>query len=69
VASAKWEVLVSKGTDPAVAKLERIQQLWHRLQREIPESPGYKELTDQIRVLSAEYVELIDAAKKLKESN
>jgi hypothetical protein len=58
---------MGKGTDPAVAKLERIQQLWHGLQREIPESPGYKEIMDQIRVLSAEYVALIDAAKKPKE--
>jgi len=60
---------MGKGTDPAVAKLKRIQQLWRELQREIPESPGYKELSEQIRVLSAEYLALIDAANKPKESD
>jgi hypothetical protein len=32
-------------------KLERIQQLWHEPQREIPESPRCKAIPDQIRVL------------------
>jgi hypothetical protein len=51
-------------TDPVAAKLERIQALWHDLQRETPDGPQYEALAKQIRVLSAEYKALVDGAKK-----
>ncbi|MGC1186273.1 MAG: hypothetical protein WA871_02670 [Candidatus Acidiferrales bacterium] len=53
-----------KETDPAVAKLERIQQLWIELERETPDGPQYKALVEQIRVLAAEYLALVNAPQK-----
>jgi hypothetical protein len=55
---------MDKETDPAVAKLKRIEQLWRELQREIPDSPAYKSIAEQIRVLSAEYQGLARPPKK-----
>jgi hypothetical protein len=55
-------------TDPAIAKLRRIRRLirrlWLELERETPEGPQYEALAEQIRVLSAEYKALVNAAKK-----
>jgi len=56
-------------TDGALAKLKRIRQLWIELERETPDGPQYEALAEQIRVLSAEYRELLDAPKKPEKSH
>jgi len=43
-----------KETDPAAAKLKRIEQLWLELQREIPDGPEYEALAERILALSIE---------------
>lgn len=53
-------------TNVAVEKLQRIQELWHELGRTKSNAPGYETLLEKIRVLSAEYQELVDAARKPK---
>lgn len=44
-------------------KLERIQELWRELQLMKPKTIEYEQLMERIRVLSAEYVALIDVPK------
>jgi hypothetical protein len=56
-------------TDGAVAKPKRIRQLWTKLERETPSSPQYEALAEHIRVLSAEYQELLGAPEKPEKSN
>ena len=51
-------------THIAVEKLQRIQELWRELGRTKSNAPGYETLLKKIRVLSAEYQELVDAARK-----
>jgi len=51
-------------TKVAVEKLQRIQELWRELGRTESSAPGYETLLKKIRVLSAEYQELVDAARK-----
>ena len=55
-------------TNVAVEKLQRIQELWRELGRMESSAPGYESLLKKIRVLSAEYQELVDAARKPKGS-
>jgi hypothetical protein len=55
-------------TNVAVEKLQRIQELWHELGRAKSDASGYKMLLEKIRLLSAEYQELVDAAGKPKTS-
>jgi hypothetical protein len=50
-------------TKVAVEKLQRIQELWRELGRTESSAPGYETLLKKIRVFSAEYPELVDAAK------
>jgi len=50
----------------AVEKLERIQELWREIGRTRANAPEYETLLKKIRVLSAEYQELVDAARKPK---
>jgi hypothetical protein len=51
-------------TNVAVEKLQRIQDLWRELGRTQSNAPEYETLLKKIRVLSAEYQELVDAARK-----
>jgi hypothetical protein len=51
-------------TDVVLDKLQRIQQLWLELGRTRLDTPEYVALMKKIRVLSAEYQALVDAAKK-----
>jgi hypothetical protein len=51
-------------TNVAIEKLQRIQELWRELGRTESNTPGYETLLKKIRVLSAEYQELVDAAWK-----
>jgi hypothetical protein len=51
-------------TKVAVEILKRIQELWHELGRTKSDAAGYETLLNKIRVLSAEYQDLVDAAKK-----
>jgi hypothetical protein len=51
-------------TNVAIEKLQRIQELWRELGRTESNAPGYETLLKKIRVLSAEYQELVDAARK-----
>ncbi len=44
--------------------LERIRQLWKELEQANPNSREYDAIMKQIRVLSDEYNDLIDAPKK-----
>lgn len=48
--------------------LERIHKLWKELERAKPNTTEYEELMEKIRVLSAEYVALIDVLKKPRKS-
>ena len=50
-------------------RLERILQLWKKLELTKPNTSEYVALMNQIRVLSEEYTALIDAPKKTRESN
>jgi hypothetical protein len=52
-----------KETDPAAAKLKRIEQLWLELQREIPDGPEYEALAERILALSIEYLALVKLSK------
>ena len=49
-------------------RLERIQQLWKKLELTKANTSEYVEIMNQIRVLSEEYRALIDAPKKPTES-
>jgi hypothetical protein len=51
-------------TNVAIEKLQRIQELWRELGRTESNAPGYETLLKKIRVLSAEYQELVEAARK-----
>jgi hypothetical protein len=51
-------------TNVAIEKLQRIQELWRELGRTESNAPGYETLLKKIRVLSAEYQELVDDARK-----
>jgi hypothetical protein len=51
-------------TKVAIEKLQRIQELWRELGRTESSAPGYEALMKKIRVLSAEYQELVDATMK-----
>ncbi|HEY4766001.1 MAG TPA: hypothetical protein VIH75_20170 [Candidatus Sulfotelmatobacter sp.] len=55
-------------TNPAVAKLQRIQQLWAELGRTKLNSPEYRDVMKKIRALSAEYQPLVDAPQKGEKS-
>jgi serine/threonine-protein kinase RIO1 len=48
--------------------LQRIQSLWKELELTRPDTSEYNALLNQIRVLSDEYVALIDVPKKPTES-
>jgi hypothetical protein len=48
--------------------LQHIQSLWKELELTKPDSSEYVVLLNQIRVLSDEYIALIDVPKKPKES-
>jgi hypothetical protein len=48
----------------AVDKLQYIQELWRELGRTKSSAPEYKKLMEKIHVLSAEYLELVEAARK-----
>jgi hypothetical protein len=48
--------------------LQRIQSLWKELELTKPDSSEYVVLLNQIRVLSDEYMALIDAPKKPSKS-
>jgi hypothetical protein len=48
--------------------LERILQLWKKLELAKPDTREYLALMNQIRVLSEEYRALIEAPKKPRES-
>ncbi|HXJ03737.1 MAG TPA: hypothetical protein VNH65_01475 [Candidatus Acidoferrum sp.] len=48
-------------------RLERIRQLWKKLEVTKPNTNEYAAIMNQIRVLSEEYRALIEAPKKLKE--
>jgi len=52
----------------AVEKLECIQELWREIGRTRAKTAEYDALLKQIRVLSAEYQQLVDAARKPKSS-
>jgi hypothetical protein len=52
----------------AIAKLQRIQELWVELGRAKLNSPEYQEIMQSIRSLSAEYQALIAAPQKGEES-
>jgi hypothetical protein len=56
-------------TNIAVDKLQRIQELWRELGRTKSDAARYETLLKKIRVLSDEYQELVDAARKPKGSN
>jgi hypothetical protein len=47
----------------AITKLEAIHQLWMELRRAKENTPEHEMLMEKIRVLSAEYQALVDAAK------
>jgi hypothetical protein len=51
-------------TSLAIEKLQHIQELWRELGRTKSSAPGYETLMKKIRILSAEYQELVDAARK-----
>ena len=48
--------------------LERIQTLWKQAEGLDPKTSEYKALEKQIRILSEEYMALIDAPKKARTS-
>jgi hypothetical protein len=50
--------------DKVFETLERIQQLWRELERLKPNTVEYERLIEKIRILSAEYVALIDVPRK-----
>jgi hypothetical protein len=52
--------------DLAVDKLRRIQQLWTELGRTKLNAPEYQTVLARIRILSAEYQAILDAAPKPK---
>jgi hypothetical protein len=51
-------------TNPAIDKLQRIQQLWAELGRTKLNSPEYKDIMKRLRALSAEYQSRVDAPQK-----
>jgi hypothetical protein len=55
-------------TSVAIAKLQRIQELWRELGRTKSNSPAFETLMKEIRVLSTEYQKIVDAAKKPTDS-
>ena len=55
-------------TNPAIAKLQHIQQLWAELGRTKLNSPKYRDVMKKIRALSAEYQSLVDAPQKGEKS-
>jgi hypothetical protein len=55
-------------TNIAVEKLQHIRELWRELGRTKSDAAGYETLLKKIRVLSAEYQELVDAARRPKGS-
>jgi two-component system OmpR family response regulator len=50
--------------DPAEDKLQRIQELWLELERTKPGSLRHQKLTEEIRVLSAEYQAILNSRKR-----
>ncbi len=53
-----------KDTNPAIDKLQRIQQLWAELGRTRKDSTEYQNVMKKIRALSAEYQALVDSSEK-----
>ena len=47
-------------TNGILNKLQRIRELWIELERTKPNNPEYEKLMDKIRVLSSEYLALIE---------
>lgn len=45
-------------------KLQRIRELWKEIERAKPNTFEYEAIVEKIRVLSAEYMALIDVPKK-----
>ena len=52
------------GSNIAIVKLERIQQLWVELGQTRSHTPEYETNMNRIRVLSAEYQAVVDGSKK-----
>jgi hypothetical protein len=52
------------GSNIAIDKLERIQQLWVELGRSRSHTSEYETNMNRIRVLSAEYQAIVDGPKK-----
>jgi hypothetical protein len=52
----------------AIEKLRRIEELWEQLRMTKTNTPRYRTIVKQIGVLSMEYHELAEAAKKPEES-
>jgi hypothetical protein len=50
----------------AIDKLQHIEELWEKLKPVKPHTPEYTLLVKQIGVLSREYQQLAEAAKKLE---
>jgi len=50
--------------DTASEKLERIHQLWKKLERTKPDSGESEALMEKIRILSAEYQALTERPKR-----
>ncbi|OFW49873.1 MAG: hypothetical protein A2146_07250 [Actinobacteria bacterium RBG_16_67_10] len=53
----------------AAARLERITELWQRLQRTRSHTPEYDALIDQIRVETDAFRRIVDANKGLGSKN
>ena len=48
--------------------LQRIQQLWEELEQTKPKTREYEALIEKIRILSSEYLALIDTPKNPRKS-
>jgi hypothetical protein len=51
-------------TSIAIDKLRRIEELWEKLKEVKTNTPEYRALVKEIGVLSLEYQQLVEAAKK-----
>jgi hypothetical protein len=60
---------MTKETNAAVAKLERIQQLWRELGQAKARTPEYEILLKKIRTMSTEYEALLPAPKNPGETS
>jgi regulator of sigma D len=58
---------VQRYANEAIEKLTRIEQLWKQLRSTTANTLEYKMLVKEIGVLSMEYQDLTEAARKLEE--